>query len=60
VYRKAWKEKQETGPLFNLKEKIIAIALLILAVISIIMLLSGIQVVENATHWIELQVEQMD
>ncbi|OQX78734.1 MAG: arginine-ornithine antiporter [Bacteroidetes bacterium 4484_276] len=60
VYRKAWKEKKGPGNLFNMKEKIIAIALLILTAISIIVLLSGIHVVGEAVHWFKLHVEQID
>ena len=42
VYWITWKEQKKIGPLFNWKEKIIAIAIVILAVISIIRLIFGV------------------
>jgi arginine:ornithine antiporter / lysine permease len=59
VYKKAWKEKNSGEPLFTLKEKIIVFCLLLLTAISIILLLSGIQLVDDATHWIELYLKKL-
>lgn len=58
VYRKAWKENNKSGKLFNPMEKIIAIALLILAAVSIVWLLSGITFVDMAAHWLILKIDE--
>jgi len=58
VYRKAWKEKNDGTKLFNMKEKIIAISLFLLATISIVWLLSGITFVDMAAHWLILKIDE--
>ncbi len=56
VYRKAWKEKKTKRKMFSRHEQIIAWVLVVLSVISLIMLLSGIPIVEQMTHWFKMHV----
>lgn len=52
AFRVAWKEKHTDAPLFKTYEKFIAIAIAIVALISLVMILSGIPVVNEAARWI--------
>jgi len=56
VYRKAWKEKNTTQPLFNTFEKVLAIIIFIFAISSIIAMLIGILPIDNWVHWFKLHV----
>lgn len=56
VYRIAWKEKDNDEPLFKPFEKIIAIIIIVLAIVSFIMLLSGVLPVDNWVHWFQHHV----
>jgi arginine:ornithine antiporter / lysine permease len=53
VYRKAWKEKETTEPLFKPFEKIIAVALILLAVTSLILMLLGVTKIDDWVHWFQ-------
>ncbi len=53
VYRIAWKEKDDGGPMFKPVEKVIILILVILAAASVIMLVSGIMPVDNWIHWFQ-------
>lgn len=56
VYHIAWKEKNSGEPLFKPFEKIIAIIIVLLALASLIMLLSGILPLDNWLHWFQHHV----
>lgn len=51
VYKIAWKEKNTEEPLFKPFEKVIAILLVVLAIVSVIMMISGFLPVEKWVHW---------
>ena len=51
VYRIAWKEKDSDEPMFKPTEKIIAIIIIVLSVVSLVMLLSGVLPIDNWVHW---------
>ncbi len=53
VYKKAWKEKESNDPLFKPIEKIIALVIVVLALVSIIIMLTGILPVDNWVHWFQ-------
>lgn len=56
VYRKAWKEKDSTEPLFKPYEKLIAVIIVILAVVSLVIMLSGFFRIDNLVHWFQHHV----
>ncbi|MAE09269.1 MAG: arginine-ornithine antiporter [Bacteroidetes bacterium] len=56
VYKKAWKENKSNEPLFKPYEKIIAVIIVILAVGSLGMMLSGFLRVDNWVHWFKHHV----
>ncbi len=60
VYRIAWKEKKTHEALFKPYEKIIAIILVISAVASIIMMLSGLAPVDNLVHWFQHHIVDIE
>lgn len=53
VYRIAWKEKDTNEPMFKPIEKIIAIIIVVLAIGSLIMLLSGVFPIDKWVHWFQ-------
>jgi len=56
VYRIAWKEKGNTEPLFKPFEKIIAIVILILAIVSAFVMLFQLLPVDSIVHWFQHHV----
>lgn len=56
VYKMAWKEKKSTEPLFKPYEKFIAVIIIIIAVVSLGMLLSGFLPIDNWIHWFKHHV----
>lgn len=56
VYRIAWKEKENAEPLFKPFERIIAIIIVLLAIISLVVLLSGVLPIDIWVHWFQHHV----
>ncbi|MFK5856814.1 MAG: basic amino acid/polyamine antiporter [Bacteroidota bacterium] len=56
VYRLAWKEKGSKGPLFKPMEKVIAVIIVMLAIGSLITLLSGVLPIDEMVHWFKHHV----
>jgi arginine:ornithine antiporter/lysine permease len=55
VYWITWKQKNTEEALFNRKEKILALGILIVAIVSLMMILQGIPLVNEAARWIVLE-----
>jgi len=60
VYRIAWKEKKSSEALFRPYEKVIAIILVISAIVSIIMMLSGLAPFDRLIHWFKHHIVDME
>ena len=56
VFRMAWKERGVNEPLFQSYEKILAIAISVLAITSIVIMVSGILPFEQFVHWFQHHV----
>ncbi len=56
VYKMAWKEKKSSEPLFKPYEKIIAVIIIVIAVVSLGMMLSGFLPIDNWIHWFKHHV----
>ena len=53
VYKKAWKEKETNEKLFKPYERIIAIIIVILAITSLVVMISGVFPVDELVHWFQ-------
>ncbi|NQU32533.1 MAG: amino acid permease [Bacteroidetes bacterium] len=53
VYKKAWKEKDISEPLFKPYERVLAIIIVVLALVSVGMMLAGVLPVDNWVHWFQ-------
>ena len=53
VYKKAWKETRTNEKLFKPYEKIIAITIVILAITSLLVMISGVFPVDQLVHWFQ-------
>ncbi len=59
VYRKAWKDRKTTEPLFNSYERVIVVILVMLAVASIIGMLWGVLPFDRWIHWFKIHTIDM-
>jgi arginine:ornithine antiporter/lysine permease len=55
-YRIAWKEHKTDKPLFENREKIIAVVILIMALVSITIMIFGLVPFEEAAHWFKIHL----